>query len=154
MSTANTADHTRRGMTAGDQSLRLEAARQPTDIPRNVASNVMYVKNVRNTTVLPNHLMHANSKKRSRKLTTNNSTYGRAAELRRNGMYRDNVSMLMGLVTRCLSRRNQLIDEVAGPAISRALCAFTQVLNISGDTCRVRPSDISVGASPCFTDSR
>src|SRR5438876_9027607 len=121
MSMANTADHTRRGITAADQSLRLEAARQPTDIPRNVASNTMFVKNVRNTTVLPNHLMHANSKKRSRKLTTNNSTYGRTVELRRNGMYRDNVSMLMGLVTRCLSRRNSFIDEVAGPAMSRAL---------------------------------
>jgi len=58
------------------QSRELEAARQPTDIPRNVASKMMFVKNVRKATVLPNHRMQASSKKSNRKLTKNNRRYG------------------------------------------------------------------------------
>ena len=49
------------------------AARQPTDIPRNVASSTMLVKNVRKTTVLANQRMQASSRNRIRKLTRNRS---------------------------------------------------------------------------------
>jgi hypothetical protein len=61
------------------QSRELDAARQPTDIPRNVARRMMFVKNVRKTTVLPNQRMHASSKNSNRKLTRKSSRYGRWA---------------------------------------------------------------------------
>ncbi len=49
------------------------AARQPTDIPRKQAISTRFVKNVRNTTVLPNQRMQASSKKRIAKLMRTSS---------------------------------------------------------------------------------
>src|SRR5437773_2979120 len=71
------------GTTARDQSRWLVAARHPTDMPRKVASSTMFVKNVRNTTVLPNQRMQASSKNNMRKLTRNKSAYARDGRERR-----------------------------------------------------------------------
>ena len=60
-------------MTVSIRFRRLDAARQPTEMPRNAASSTMLVKNVRNTTVLPNQRMQASSRNRMRKLTRNRS---------------------------------------------------------------------------------
>ena len=54
-------------------------ARQPTETPRKQAISTMLVKNVRKITVLPNHRMHASSKKRMKKLIRNSSTHTRNA---------------------------------------------------------------------------
>ena len=61
------------GRTVSIRLRRLEAARQPTEIPRNAASSAMLVKKVRYTTMLPNQRMHASSMNRIRKLTRNRS---------------------------------------------------------------------------------
>src|SRR5438093_10326924 len=52
-------------------------------MPRKVASSTMFVKNVRNTTVLPNQRMQASSKNNMRKLTRNKSAYARDGRERR-----------------------------------------------------------------------
>src|SRR3954468_22083835 len=59
----------RSGITTLIRLLRRPAARQPTDMPKNVASRTILVKKVRKTTVLPNQRMQASSRKRIAKLT-------------------------------------------------------------------------------------
>src|SRR5437867_4581579 len=59
--------------------VRLFAARQPSDTPRNEAINTMLVKKVRKMTVLPNHRIHASSRKRMRKLIWNTSRRSRVS---------------------------------------------------------------------------
>ncbi len=59
---------------------RRPAARQPTDTPRKQAMRTTLVKNVRNTTVLPNQRMQASSKKRIKKLTPYSSAYVRSLD--------------------------------------------------------------------------
>src|SRR5947207_493713 len=66
------------GMTVSIRLRRFEAARQPTEMPRNAASSTMLVKKVRKTTVLANQRMHASSMNRIRKLTRNRSAESRA----------------------------------------------------------------------------
>jgi hypothetical protein len=55
-------------MTAPIKLVRLDAARQPTDIPRKQAISTRFVKNVKKTTVLPKNRMQASSAKRTTKL--------------------------------------------------------------------------------------
>jgi hypothetical protein len=49
------------------------AVMQPIDMPRKHAIKTMFVKKVRNTTIDPKNRMHANSKKRIRKLMSRRS---------------------------------------------------------------------------------
>ena len=62
-----------RGITVRVWSWRLDAARQPADMPKNVARSTMLVKNVRLGTMLPNQRIQASSKNRTRKLIRNKS---------------------------------------------------------------------------------
>jgi hypothetical protein len=55
-------------MTAPMKLVRLDAARQPADIPRKQAISTRFVKNVKKTTVLPKIRMQASSAKRTTKL--------------------------------------------------------------------------------------
>ena len=57
------------------------AARQPTEIPRNAASSMTFVKNVRNSTWAGNQRMHASSRKSTRTLAMKRSMRSRMGDV-------------------------------------------------------------------------
>src|SRR5437870_2653290 len=73
---ASSTDANDSGTTQSMKFCFLEAARHPTDMPRNEAIRTMLVKNVRKTTIDPKNRMQASSKKRMRKLMRSRSRDG------------------------------------------------------------------------------
>src|SRR2546423_2544189 len=77
VASASSTDANDNGITQSMKFCFLEAARHPTDMPRNEAIRTMFVKNVRKTTIEPKKRMQASSKKRIRKLIRSRSRNGR-----------------------------------------------------------------------------